>query len=53
MKHIAIVTSVLMGIANTSIKLVSKLKLEGFRVTYLCDLVIKEKIEKYGVDYIQ
>jgi UDP:flavonoid glycosyltransferase YjiC (YdhE family) len=53
MKHIAIVTSGLVGITNASIKLVSKLKTEGHRVTYLYPKNIKETIEMYEIEYIQ
>ena len=53
MKHIAIVTTGLVGITNASIKLVSKLKAEGYKVTYLCPKDIKDNIEKYEIDYIQ
>ncbi|WP_034045164.1 glycosyltransferase [Wocania ichthyoenteri] len=53
MQHIAIITSGMVGITNASLKLVSKLKAEGYKVTYLCPIDIKEKIEKHEVNYIQ
>ncbi|MCF7568033.1 hypothetical protein L3X37_06595 [Sabulilitoribacter arenilitoris] len=53
MKHVAIITSGLVGITNASLKLVKKLKDEGYKVTYLCPIDIKEKIEKHKIDYIQ
>lgn len=53
MKHVAIITSGLVGITNASLKLVKKLKVEGYKVTYLCPIDIKEKIEKHKIDYIQ
>ena len=34
-------------------KLVAKLKAEGYKVTYLCPIDIKEKIEKHNINYIQ
>jgi len=53
MQHIAIITSGMVGITNASFKLVSKLKSEGYKVTYLCPINIKEKVEKHNIDYIQ
>ncbi len=53
MQHIAVITSGLVGITNASFKLVSKLKEEGYRVTYLCPIDIKDKVEAQGIDYIQ
>ena len=53
MQHIAVITSGLVGITNASFKLVSKLKAEGYRVTYLCPIDIKDKVEAQGIDYIQ
>jgi len=53
MQHVAIITSGMVGITNASFKLVYKLKTEGHKVSYLCPIDIKEKVEKHGIDYIQ
>jgi len=53
MKHIALVTTGLVGITNASLKLASRLTSEGFQVTYLCPIDIRAKVEIYGYNYIQ
>lgn len=53
MPHVAIITSGLVGITNASLKLVAKLETEGYKITYLCPIDVKEKIEKNDIDYIQ
>jgi len=53
MKHIAIITTGLVGITNASFKLASKLQSEGYKITYLCPYDIREKVERQNLNYIQ
>ncbi len=53
MKHIAIITSGMVGITNACLKLASRLKEEGYKITILCPIDIKENVERQGISYKQ
>ncbi len=53
MKHIAIITSGLVGITNASFQLAHRLQTEGHRITYLCPKPIEALVKAQGLSYVQ
>ena len=51
MKHIAIITTGLVGITNASIKLAERLRNEGHRITFLAPIDIKEKLSESDFEF--
>lgn len=53
MAHIAVIMTGLTGNLNSSFGIVSKLVSEGHKITYLSVLDVREKVEQYGIAYVQ
>ncbi len=53
MAHIALLVAGITGRLNSSFEIARRLKKQGHRITYLCPIDVKTKVESQGYDYLQ
>ncbi|MFD2726453.1 nucleotide disphospho-sugar-binding domain-containing protein [Hyunsoonleella rubra] len=53
MAHIALIITGLTGRLFSSFEMATRLEKEGHKITYLCPMDVKEKVESIGFDYVQ